>query len=299
MDPMIGIEERAAVVALVRRGGAPWNEIADRIAGKGSAVELLNDGPDADGQTTLFPVHRVEDELQDAIKDVLAWEQEGMRLLTVLDPEYPLSLHLVREQPPFLFARGTVADDELSVAVVGTRHPSDRGVRYATQIAAGLAERGVTVASGLAQGIDTAAHTAALSAGGRTVAVIGTGLRRFYPSQNTKLQLRIAEEGLVLSQFWPDAPPTKQSFPMRNAIMSGYCLATVVIEAAERSGARMQARFALEHGRHVFLMRSLLEHEWARVYAGRPNTTVIDTAGQVFDELERLRPVLTDELTWA
>lgn len=296
---MIGIEERAAVVALVRRGGAPWNEIADRIAESGSALALLGDGLDADGQTTLFPLDSADGELQDAMRDVLDWENEGMRLLTVLDPEYPLNLRLVKEQPPFLFARGTVVDDELSVAVVGTRHPSDRGVHYAAQIAAGLAERGVTVASGLAQGIDTAAHTAALSAGGRTVAVIGTGLRRFYPAQNTKLQLRIAEEGLVLSQFWPDAPPTKRSFPMRNAIMSGYCLATVVIEAAERSGARMQARFALEHGRHVFLMRSLLEHEWARAYAERPNTTVIDTAEQVFDELERLRPVPTDELTWA
>lgn len=296
---MIGIEERAAVVALVRRGGGSWPEIADRIAAKGSAAALLRDGLDEAGQGTLFEIHDNSAELDAAAKDVQAWQDEGMRLLTVLDSDYPLNLRLVREQPPFLFARGKVIDDELSVAVVGTRKPSERGVRYATEIARGLAERGVTVASGLAQGIDTAAHKAALEVGGRTVAVIGTGMRLSYPPQNAWLQRRISEEGLVLSQFWPDAPPSKTSFPMRNAIMSGYCLATVVIEALEKSGARMQARLALEHGRHVFLMRSLLEHEWARDYANRPNTTVVDDAQQVFDELDRLRPVVMDELTWA
>lgn len=296
---MIGIEERAAVVVLVRRGGGSWPEIADRIAAAGSAVTLLHEAVDEDGQGTLFDVHDGEAEFAEAVKDVTAWQEEGMRLLTVLDSDYPLNLRLVHQQPPFLFARGTVLDDELSVAVVGTRSPSERGVRFAAQIASGLAERGVTVASGLAQGIDTAAHKAALQAGGRTVAVIGTGLRRFYPAPNAWLQRKISNDGLVLSQFWPDAPPSKLSFPMRNAVMSGYCLATVVIEALEKSGARMQARLALEHGRHVFLMRSLLEHEWARNYAGRPNTTVIDDAQQVFDGLERLRPVVTDELTWA
>lgn len=296
---MAKIEERAAVVALVRRGGAPWNDIADRIATSGSALALLTDREDENGQSTLFPIGDSSRELEEAASDVRAWEAEGMRLLTVLDDEYPLNLRLVREQPPFLFARGTVQEEELPVAVVGTRNPSERGIRFASQIAGGLAKRGVTVASGLAQGVDTAAHQAALAEGGRTVAVIGTGLRRAYPSQNAGLQAEIADRGLVLSQFWPDASPTKHSFPMRNAVMSGYCLATVVIEALERSGARMQARIALEHGRHVFLMRSLLEHQWAKEYAARPNTTVVDAADEVFDGLERLRPVAADELTWA
>lgn len=294
-----GIEEQAAVVVLVRRGGASWAEIADRIADRGSALEVLFDKTRSDGQGALFEIEDDASVLEVALADLLVWKREGMRLLTVVDDDYPLNLRLVREQPPFLFARGRVLDDVLSVAVVGTRHPSDAGIRHATEIARGLAERGVTVASGLAQGIDTAAHTAALAVGGRTVAVIGTGLRRVYPPQNGALQQRIAEEGLVLSQFWPDAPPTKHSFPMRNAIMSGYCLATVVIEALEKSGARMQARLALEHGRHVFLMRSLLEHEWARRYASLPNTTVIDNAQQVFDALEALRPVAADKLIWA
>ena len=115
---------------------------------------------------------------------------------------------------------------------MGTRRPTRQGLTRAQEIAAGLAERDVSVVSGLAEGIDTAAHTAALAARGRTVAVIGTGLLRSYPASNAALQERIATEHLVLSQFWPGAAPTKTSFPMRNAVMSGYAAATVVIEAA-------------------------------------------------------------------
>ncbi|MET7573549.1 DNA-processing protein DprA [Streptomyces sp. NPDC005492] len=221
-----------------------------------------------------------------------------MRLVTILDDNYPLYLRLVHQRPPFLFMRGTSMRDDLRVAVVGTRTPTPEGIAHTRAIAGGLAERGVTVVSGLAAGIDTTAHGAALAVGGRTVAVIGTGLRRSYPVQNARLQQEIAERGLLLSQFWPDASPSKASFPMRNAVMSGYSLATVVVEAAYRSGARMQARLALEHGRRVFLMRSLMTHEWAREYATRPNTTVIDGPDDVFGELDSLVPA-TGELTWA
>ncbi|WP_326599208.1 DNA-processing protein DprA [Streptomyces sp. NBC_01803] len=133
--------------------------------------------------------------------------------------------------------RGTAVEGDLRVAVVGTRNPTPEGVARACAIASGLAERGVTVVSGLAVGIDTAAHGTALAVGGRTVAVIGTGLRRAYPAQNVRLQQEISERGLVLSQFWPDAPPSKSTFPMRNAVMSGHSLATVVVQAAYRSGS--------------------------------------------------------------
>jgi DNA processing protein len=151
------------------------------------------------------------------------------------------------------------------------------------------------VVSGLAAGIDTAALSAALSAGGRAVAVIGTGLRRSYPKEN---QQRIGEAGLVISQFLPDAPPTKTTFPMRNAVMSGYSAATVVVEAPNRSGARMQARLALEHGRQVFLLDTLLVNDWARDYAERPNTVVVR---DVSDVIQHLQPALADdqELVWA
>lgn len=139
-----------------------------------------------------------------------------------------------------------------------------------------------------AEGIDGRAHETALGLGGRTVAVVGTGLRRTYPSAHADLARRVAESGTVISQFWPDAPPTKTSFPMRNIVMSGFALATVVIEASARSGARMQARLALEHGCRVFLHRSLLEHGWARDHAERPGTAVVDSADEVVEHIERL-----------
>jgi DNA processing protein len=152
----------------------------------------------------------------------------------------------------------------------------------------------VTVVSGLAKGIDTASHEAALRAGGRTVAIIGTGVDQCYPAANRSLQDRIVSEGLVLSQFWPEAPPTKQTFPMRNAVMSGYTAATVVVEAAYRSGARMQARLALQHGRPVVLVESLLRHDWARDYAQRPGVTVVRTAEELLAAVEYIVSQIPD-----
>ncbi|MFI6587644.1 DNA-processing protein DprA [Embleya sp. NPDC050493] len=286
--------ERAALVALLRQTDRSWSEITDRVETVGSAREVLER---PEGQGALFATEPVVD-LESIVAEITAWEREGMRLVTILDEEYPLYLRLVHQRPPFLFLRGANMEDDLRVAVVGTRTPTPEGVDHAGAIAGGLAERGVTVVSGLAAGVDTAAHRAALAAGGRTIAVVGTGLRRCYPAQNARLQQEIADRGLVISQFWPDAPPSKTSFPMRNAVMSGYSLATVVIEAAYRSGARMQARLALEHGRRVFLMRSLMTHAWARDYAARPNTTVIDGPEDVFRQIDSLVPT-TGELTWA
>ena len=293
---MASAEEKAALVALVRRGDGSWPEIADRVEQAGSALAVLEQAQAPGGQQALFPAD--DEDLSPIIDELAQWSSEGLRLITVLDDDYPRRLRLIHQRPPFLFVQGRLAADELAVAVVGTREPTPQGVRYAGEIAGGLATRGVTVVSGLAAGIDTAAHGAALTAGGRTVAVIGTGIRRFYPTPNAGLQRQIGESGLVLSQFWPDSPPTKQSFPLRNATMSGYSLATVVVEAAERSGARMQARFALEHGRHVFLLRSLLRHEWARDYAKRPNTTIVDGPDDVFSKLDHLRSTI-DDLAWA
>jgi DNA processing protein len=223
----------------------------------------------------------------------------GLELVTVLDDEYPAQLRTIHRGPPFLFFRGSlVAEDVDGVAVVGTRKPTDRGLRQAAEVATGLAERQVTVVSGLAAGIDTAAHRGALRAGGRTVGVIGTGLLQHYPRENADLQERLARDHAVISQFWPEAPPTKTSFPMRNGVMSGYAAATVVIEASYRSGARMQARLALEHGRPVLLMRTLLEHDWARAYAERPGTYVVRDSTEVLDRLaDILAP--TGPLVWA
>ena len=185
-----------------------------------------------------------------------------MEFASLLDDQYPPQLLTIHQRPPFVMWRGTQdRRHAFGVCVVGSRAASAEGCAKAMELAAGLAIRGVTVISGLALGIDTAAHLGAIDAGGRTVAVIGIGLRRSYPASNAALQRRISSEGMVLSQFLPDSPPTTYSFPMRNAVMSGYGAATVVVEASWKSGARMQARLALEHGRTVFLMESLMEHD--------------------------------------
>ncbi len=293
--------ETAALLALLRRPGARWLDIADKIESVGSAVAVLDRPEVAPRQSSLFP----DTQLRDGSTDIPAlqreldnWRREGIGIVTVLDAAYPERLRTVHQRPPFLTYRGRLdADDAGGVAIVGTRQASEGARRRARGLAEELASRGVPVVSGLAAGIDTAALQGALASGGRAVAVIGTGLRRSYPAENAALQDRIGEEGLVLSQFWPDAPPTKHSFPMRNAVMSGYAAATVVIEAGWKSGARMQARLALEHGRPILLLDSLLEHDWAREYAQRPGAFVVSDIDDVVKVLgEVLTPV--SELIW-
>ncbi len=299
---MTDILETAAVVALVRRGDRLWHHYADLIESSGSALSVLADDPgepERPEPPTLFagestPESPPKVDLDAIAEEITAWRDEGMQVLTVLDEEYPPNLRTIHNRPPLLFVAGELSsEDSRSVAVVGARRASARGVAAASAIAAELADDGFTVTSGLAEGVDTAAHRAALDRGRRTVAVIGTGLRRSYPAMNAALQRRIASEGAVVSQFWPDAPPTRTSFPMRNVVMSGFSLATVVVEASQTSGAKMQARFALEHGRPVFLLASLLEHAWAREYAERPGAYVVESAADIAARVERLTSVET------
>lgn len=290
---MSATSESAALVALLRTGTRRWSEYADLIEEVGSVTAVL-DAERANEQRTptLFGEEDSGPDLDGIAEEVEAWERDGLRLLTLLDPGYPENLRSVHDRPPFVFVAGQLRTrDARGVAVVGTRGASERGLRNARAIAEHLVDADYTVVSGLAAGIDAAAHTAALAHGGRTVAVIGTGLRRAYPAQNADLQRRIAAECAVISQFWPDAPPTRRSFPMRNAVMSGFALATVVVEASHTSGARMQARLALQHGRPVFLLESLLEHEWARDYAERPGTHVVTSPEQITTLVDRLTSV--------
>jgi DNA processing protein len=280
--------ETAALLTLLRTSGARWQQIADDVEEAGSARHVL-ERVSEDEQTSLFDEGAVPEDLRAQLAELHDWAREGIRVRTVLDADYPENLRTVYDRPPLVFVAGELRpEDGRSVAVVGTRRPTDDGIARAQRIANHLASSGYTVASGLATGIDTTAHTAALEAGGRTVAVIGTGLRRAYPKGNTGLQARIAKEGAVISQFLPDAPPTRRSFPMRNVVMSGLALATVVVEAGEVSGSRMQARLALQHNRPVFLLRSLLEHDWAASMQQRPGVYVIDEPEQITETIQRL-----------
>jgi DNA processing protein len=243
------------------------------------------------GQSRLFNDEGTDmDQLLDkAAADLAHWASEGIQTLSVLEPGYPENLSAVHDRPPLIFISGRLLPrDARSVAVIGSRRASAPGLTAASVIAEHLGSCGYTVVSGLAAGIDSSAHRAALTDGTRTVAVIGTGLERCYPPENAPLQDRIACDGAVVSRFWPGDGPTRQSFPMRNAVMSGMALATVVVEAGARSGARVQSRLALAHGRPVFLLESLLAQQWARELASRPAVYVVRSAEEITLALDRL-----------
>jgi DNA processing protein len=280
---MARINESAALIVLLRTGKRPWQRYAELVEEAGSALAVLDQerGP----QASLFE----PDDTAAVAAEIERWQADGMRLLTVLDQDYPDNLRTVHDRPPLIFVAGSlVPADSRSIAVVGARAATPRGLAAAAAIADHLIDCGYTVVSGLANGIDTAAHSAALARGTRTVAVIGTGLRRTYPPENAGLQRRIIAEGAVISQFWPDAPPSRRTFPMRNAVMSGLSLASVVVEASEMSGSRMQARLALAHGRPVFMPDSLIEQGWARELAKRPGAHVFRSPSEISTAVERL-----------
>ncbi|MFJ5843937.1 DNA-processing protein DprA [Streptomyces sp. NPDC092903] len=225
---------------------------------------------------------RIEDELEHAA-------QVGANLVTVLDAEYPENLRGVPDLPPFLFYRGTLDHDADSrcVAVVGTRNATDIGLSRARRVARELSEAGYTITSGLARGVDTEAHRTALHFERRTVAVIGTGITRCYPKENFALSEEIASRGAILSQFWPTRSPGRDTFPRRNHVTSGVSLGSVVIEASSTSGAKMQARVAAEQGRHVLLLKSLVDQQpWARKMVDAQRASLVDDIEQMIDTLK-------------
>jgi DNA processing protein len=184
------------------------------------------------------------------------WERMQARNINVLtweDKAYPRRLKDIEQPPPVLYTLGTIIpEDEWAVAVVGTRRVTAYGRQVAEELGASLARSGVTVVSGLARGVDAITHQAALNAGGRTLAVLGSGVDRIYPPEHRRLAEQIAEQGAVLSDYAPGTPPDAINFPPRNRIISGLSIAVVVVEAGVTSGALITAAFAAEQGRDVF-----------------------------------------------
>ena len=250
---------------------------------------------------TLRTLHKASESDWKAAKEQAEKELEAAdginaRMTSVLDDDYPLNLRFIHNLPPFIFYRGDLDEsaDTRSIAVVGTREPSERGLEKAWKIAEQLAESGVTVTSGLAKGIDTAAHKAALEASGRTISVFGTGITHVSPVGNRGLAERIANEGgLLVSQFFPSATGAHWTFKRRNEVTSGISQGTVVIEASKKSGAKMQARLAYEHGKNVFLIKSLVEsQDWAQSMVEDGKAVLVTRLEDITDRLideERLR----------
>jgi DNA processing protein len=178
---------------------------------------------------------------------------QGIQVLTWEDALYPTRLKEIDQAPPVLYVRGAlINEDAWAVAVVGTRRVSAYGRQVAEELAAYLANNGVTVISGLARGVDAISHQSALKAGGRTIAVLGCGVDRIYPPEHTQLAARVITSGALLSDYAPGTPPDAANFPPRNRIISGMSMATVVVEAGETSGALITAQFAVDQGREVF-----------------------------------------------
>ena len=178
--------------------------------------------------------------------------QKGYRLVTLLDPDYPGLLREIPDPPPYLYVYGNLDGSQSNIAMVGSRHATGYGLTTTRRLSEDLARLGITVVSGMARGIDTAAHEGALMGGGRTIAVLGSGLDRIYPAENDKLYHRIAQTGAVVSEFALGAKPEAHHFPMRNRMISGMSLGTVVAEASRKSGSLITARLAAEQNREVF-----------------------------------------------
>ena len=203
--------------------------------------------------------------IKDAEEKLKKIEAMGVEIITYSETRYPALLKQIADPPPLLYLKG---EAELlntpSIAIVGARRASFYGLKIATKLATNLAELGITVVSGLARGIDAAAHKGALQANGNTIGVLGCGLDIVYPSENQKLYAQVEKQGALISEFPLGTPPLSQNFPVRNRLISGLSLGVVVVEAALRSGSLITARLALEQGREVFAVPGPINNFYSR-----------------------------------
>ncbi len=257
------------MVASPRDRHAPWLALR-RVKGLGCVGGKKLTARFAD-PAKIFSASRpeleqVEDLRADAVDGILHFNEwaevddeiarvraAGITLVGFNDNEYPARLRAIADPPPLLYVKGALTDvDDKAVAIVGSRSASDYGRRVARDLARGLASLGFTVVSGMARGIDGMAHETALNSGGRTIAVLGSGVERAYPPEHDKLYQRIGDNGAVISELPLGTKPLAFNFPARNRLISGLSLGVVVVEATEKSGSLITASLAVEQGREVF-----------------------------------------------
>jgi DNA processing protein len=227
--------------------------------------------------------HQIEVEAEIAL-----CRQHGINILTEADAAYPRALREIHDPPGVLFVRGEIKpNDALAIGIVGTRHGTQYGLRQAERLAGGLARAGLTVISGLARGIDAAAHRGAMAAGGRTIAVLASGVLNVYPPEHDKLAEEVAAHGALVSESPPGAEPLAGMFPQRNRLISGLSLGVVVVEAPERSGALITARHAMEQGREVFAVPGNVDSRASRGchLLIRDGARLVESVDDVLEEL--------------
>ncbi len=222
----------------------------------------------------------------------------GLDLITLEDPDYPDSLRAIEKPPPVLYVKGDFKEsDQLGVAMVGTRKNTNYGKTIAEKLARQLVREGLTVVSGMANGIDSVSHKSALAADGRTVAVMGTGFGHTYPKNNANLMRRIVKSGAVISEFPFDQGPERWTFPKRNRIISGLTRGTIVVEAPEGSGALITAHDALSQGREVFAVPGDVRRATMKGTHGliKDGAKLVEDAYDVVEEFKDLQPSLPFE----
>ncbi|HAA04412.1 MAG TPA: DNA-protecting protein DprA, partial [Syntrophobacteraceae bacterium] len=275
--------------------------------GNRSLLKLVSHfgSPEAVLQANAAEIHAVEGLRPHAVKALLSrrtsrdpsveWQMlqsKGFRLVCLADPDYPANLAAIPDPPAVLFVDGSLEPRDLvAIAVVGSRAASLTGMTFTERLSTDLAQCGVTVVSGFAMGIDSAAHRGALRVRGRTLAVLGCGLDQDYPQGNREMRIQIRNSGALLTEFLLGSPPEAGHFPARNRIISGLALGVVVVEAAQRSGSLITARLALEQGREVFAVPGMARHyRSAGVHQLlRQGAKLVETAQDVLDEI---RPMI-------
>lgn len=231
-------------------------------------------------------------------KDLMEFcESRGVEIVTPVSAEYPRLLEEIPDPPGVLFRRGTyLSSDAMAVAIVGTRHATAYGLQQTERLATALARAGVTIVSGLARGIDGAAHRAALAAGGRTLAVLGGGILEIYPPEHRQLADDILQRGALLGESHPQAPPKSGLFPQRNRIISGLSVGVLVVEAGDHSGALITARHALEQGRDVFALPGRVDSRMSRGCHRllRDGAKLVESVEDILEELGPLTSPVRD-----
>lgn len=288
-DPRTDAEEVRYWLALVRMPGIGAVSARRLLAQWDTPRRLFDADAKAAGLDEQAEAYRRRPEWHAVDRD-LAWldAADDRHVLTLHDPAYPPLLKEIPDPPPVLFVRG---DPELlaerQLAIVGSRNPTAAGQRNAADFAQRLAECGLVITSGLAVGIDAAAHRGALTAGGATLAVTGSGLDRIYPARHQSLADEIVAQGALIAEFPPGTPPRPENFPRRNRIISGIALGTLVVEAALRSGSLITARLAAEQGREVFAIPGSIHNPLSRGCHAllRQGAKLVEDARDVLEEL--------------
>lgn len=279
-------------LALLHCPGVGARRYAELLGRYGDPATLFNYGVNELGSSGLprETISWLRDPQWQVIENDLTWlaASDHHHIITLADPDYPPLLREIDDPPPLLFVNGDLtALKTPQLGMVGSRNPSSGGAENARNFAKSLARTGLSITSGLALGIDAAAHEGALAGGGLTIAVTGTGLDRVYPARHRELAHRITASGALISEFPIGTPPLADHFPRRNRIISGLSLGTLVVEAAPQSGSLITARLAAEQGREVFAIPGSIHNPMARGCHAliRQGAKLIETVEEILEEL--------------